>query len=270
MALKLVPPIKRRLNYKFEEHRILTAATRYKTMAWPWSPAPLPVAVDLRAMCPPVYDQGDMGSCSGQAIAGAVDFLQLQELKSGGPQVYDAGKFEPCSRMFIYHCERAIEGTLDSDAGATNLKDGCIAVSSTGVCRETLFPYSDDTLYAAPSKAAVGDANKHKVPLYYGLESEYQIKHCLTAGFPVAFGVQVFSAMQSAECLETGILAMPGSHEDPEGGHALVAVGYSDLDNMYWVRNSWGADWALKGYFKMPYSYMRRYADDFYTLRLTA
>jgi hypothetical protein len=32
--------------------------------------AKIPARVDLRRECPPVYDQGDLGSCTGNAITG--------------------------------------------------------------------------------------------------------------------------------------------------------------------------------------------------------
>src|SRR5215471_13338658 len=39
----------------------------------------LPPKVDLRKKCPPVYDQGQLGSCTANAIAGAVEFDQMKE-----------------------------------------------------------------------------------------------------------------------------------------------------------------------------------------------
>ena len=40
----------------------------------------LPPSIDLRAQCPPVYDQGQLGSCTANAIAGAV---QYDEIRAG-------------------------------------------------------------------------------------------------------------------------------------------------------------------------------------------
>ena len=38
----------------------------------------LPPRVDLRAQCPPVYDQGQLGSCTSNAIGGAIEFDQMK------------------------------------------------------------------------------------------------------------------------------------------------------------------------------------------------
>src|ERR1700758_3752510 len=91
----------------------------------------LPTKVDMRPQCPPVYDQGQLGSCTGNAIAGAIEFDQMKQKLS---QV-----FIP-SRLFIYYNERVIEGTVDSDSGAM-IRDGIKSVSKEGACPEDMWPY---------------------------------------------------------------------------------------------------------------------------------
>src|SRR6266571_2630350 len=60
---------------------------------------PLPAKVDLRKQCPKVYDQGQIGSCTANAIAGAIEFdLKKQKLADFVP-----------SRLFIYFNERNME-----------------------------------------------------------------------------------------------------------------------------------------------------------------
>src|ERR1039458_10461083 len=50
----------------------------------------LPPKKDLRPGCPPVYDQGALGSCTANAIAGAIEFIQKKP-----------ARFTP-SPLFIY------------------------------------------------------------------------------------------------------------------------------------------------------------------------
>ena len=40
------------------------------------------------------------------------------------------------------------------------------------------------------------------------------------------------------------------------GGHAVAIVGRDEKRDMYKVRNSWGTDWGLHGYFKMPAAFL--------------
>src|SRR5476651_720519 len=84
----------------------------------------LPAKINLTKRCPPVYDQGDLGSCTANAIGGAVEFEVLKNNK--------ADDFMP-SRLFVYYNERVIEQTVNSDAGA-QIRDGMKTVNKQGVC----------------------------------------------------------------------------------------------------------------------------------------
>jgi C1A family cysteine protease len=65
---------------------------------------------------------------------------------------------------------------------------------------------------------------------------------------------------------------MPKINERELGGHAVLAVGYDDDTRQLTVRNSWGASWGQKGYFRMPYGYIENasLSDDFWTIRKEA
>ena len=62
---------------------------------------------------------------------------------------------------------------------------------------------------------------------------------------------------------------MPKPKEKQLGGHAILAVGYDDRQRRFTIRNSWGSNWGLKGYFTIPYDYVidENLADDFWTIR---
>ena len=98
------------------------------------------------------------------------------------------------------------------------------------------------------------------------------MKGCLASGYPFVFGFTVYDGFESDAVAQTGILNMPASTEKTIGGHAVLAVGYSDPDQRFIVRNSWGAKWGQAGYFTMPYGYLmdENLSDDFWTIRLIA
>jgi len=62
---------------------------------------------------------------------------------------------------------------------------------------------------------------------------------------------------------------MPKFTERLLGGHAVLAIGYSDAKKLFIVRNSWGTDWGIQGYFMMPYEYLadRYLSDDFWIVK---
>src|SRR6185437_3122407 len=91
----------------------------------------LPSKVNMEALCPPVYDQGQLGSCTANAIGAAVQFDWMKQNTHGS---------EVPSRLFIYYQERVIEGTVGFDSGA-QLRDGIKVVAQFGAPPETEWPY---------------------------------------------------------------------------------------------------------------------------------
>ena len=218
--------------------------------------------VDLRTGCPIVYDQGQLGSCTANAIGGAHQFEQIKLV--GGVKA-----FIP-SRLMIYYDERAMEGTIGSDSGA-QIRDGMKSVAVQGVCPETMWPYNIKKFTTKPTPACFVEGKKHLVTSYMRvLQTLDQMKGCLAAGFPFVFGFSVYESFESAQVAKTGIVPMPGKNESCLGGHAVMAVGYDDPTKRFIVRNSWGTGWGMAGYFTIPYQYLTNInlASDFWTVRL--
>jgi C1A family cysteine protease len=215
----------------------------------------LPTSVDLSKKCPPVYDQGQLGSCTANAIAAAIEFDQKK-------------KFVP-SRLFIYYNERAMENTILSDSGA-QIRDGIKSVATQGAPPEKDWPYVIGDFSKKPPAKAYTDAKSDLITLYQRVIQDLNtMQGCLASGFPFVFGFTVYESFEGEQVAKTGILSMPASSEKRVGGHAVLAVGYDDTKREFIVRNSWGTDWGLKGYFKMPYAYLMspKLASDFWTIR---
>lgn len=233
--------------------------------------AKLPPKADLRPNCPPVYDQGQLGSCTANAIAGAIEFAQKKE---------KLPEFTP-SRLFIYYNERVMEGTAPSVDSGAQIRDGIKSVAQQGACKETSWPYDDTNngnnpcpkcKYALkPSAACYKEALQYKVKAYQRLDNTNLsvLKGCLASGYPFVFGFTVYASFESQQVANTGIVPMPASGEQVVGGHAVDCVGYDDTKQLFIVRNSWGTGWGLKGYCMMPYTYLTssNLADDFWTIQ---
>jgi len=222
-------------------------------------PAKLPAAVDLRADCSPVEDQGNLGSCTGNALAGGVEFLEKK----------DKVPFVNVSRLFIYYNERVIEHTVNSDAGAM-IRDGIKTLVKQGVCSEKKWPYNISKFAAKPSPTCYKEARNHRVTAYARLQTIDDMRACLANGYPFVFGFTVYESFESPTVAKTGVVPMPNkSKEKVLGGHAVLAVGYDDAAKRFLVRNSWGTGWGMKGYFTIPYGYVgdRNLSDDFWTIR---
>jgi len=221
----------------------------------------LPTKIDLRGTCPPVYDQGQLGSCTGNAIAGAYAFAKAKE--TGGTT------FMTPSRLFIYYNERAMEHTIKQDAGA-QIRDGIKTVVKSGVCTEKTWPYVITAFKKKPSAAAFKEGLLNQAVSYARVPQTLEaMKTCLASGFPVVFGFSVYEAFESAEVAKSGVLNLPTASEQCLGGHAVLCVGFDDASQRFIVRNSWGASWGQSGYFTMPYAYLlnSNLADDLWTIR---
>jgi C1A family cysteine protease len=220
----------------------------------------LPPSTDLRAQCPAVYDQGQLGSCTANAISGAIEFDRLRQKLSD---------FTP-SRLFIYYNERAIEGTVGSDAGA-QIRDGIKSVAKQGVCPDTDWPYDITKFTQKPPAKAYTDAALDRAVAYQRLvQNLNQFKGCLASGYPFVLGFTVYESFETPQVAQTGHAPMPAPGEQVLGGHAVMAVGYDDSGQTLLVRNSWGNGWGMAGYFTLPYAYVTQptLASDFWTIRL--
>ncbi len=221
-------------------------------------PAVLPESVDLRPLCSPVEDQGELGSCTANALAGALEYLERK----------DNVQFEDFSRLFIYYNERALEHTTKSDSGAM-IRDGIKTLAKQGVCSEKRWPYRVSKFAVKPDAACYRQALQHKITSYHRILTFDEMKACLASHFPFVFGFSVYESFESQQVAKTGIVPMPGQGERQLGGHAVLAVGYDDSARRFLVRNSWGANWGIKGYFTIPYDYLadRNLSDDLWTVR---
>ena len=221
----------------------------------------LPASADLRKLCPDVYDQGQLGSCTANSIGAAFEYeLMKQKAKS---------IFMP-SRLFIYYNERVIEHTVSSDSGAM-IRDGIKSINKQGVCPEKMWPYNVDMFTKKPSAECYSDASKHQVTSYHRVSRKLeQMQSCLAEGYPFVFGFTVYESFESEAVAKSGILNMPKHSEKSVGGHAVLAVGYDNKNKRFTIRNSWGNKWGMQGYFTIPYEYLlnENLADDFWTVRL--
>jgi C1A family cysteine protease len=142
-----------------------------------------------------------------------------------------------------------------------------------GVCTEDEWPYSTDldVVTEKPPDQAYVDALQNKVIAYHRVTQNLrQMKGCLAEGYPFVFGFAVYESFESDEVARTGVVPMPDPNvEEQVGGHAVMAVGYDDSQQRFLIRNSWGADWGMDGYFTMPYAYLtdHQYSNDVWTIR---
>jgi C1A family cysteine protease len=214
--------------------------------------APLPAMVDLRHLCSPVRDQGQLGSCTGFAIAVGMREFLLNKL--GAP-------FVQLSPLFLYYEERVREHTVNQDAGAQP-RDGFKVLAKLGCAPESDDVYNINLFTQPPSKQAVHDAANYKIAAYHRLHNQAEMQACLAGGNGFVIGFQVFESFESDAVAATGKMPIPAASEKSLGGHAVFCAGYQTDASVagggaFIIKNSWSTSWGDKGYFYMPFAYIR-------------
>ncbi|WP_297426300.1 C1 family peptidase [Clostridium sp.] len=206
----------------------------------------LPATVDLRKYLSPVVDQGDLGSCTANAIAsGLGEYLQKVSKK----------QFTPLSRLELYWWERFLEGNVNQDSGA-EIRDGMKIFNQLGISPEKDYPYDIAAFTNQPSPQAIIDASVFKISSYHRVQNLNYLKTSLAEGLPVVTGILVYESFESKTVARNGVVPMPDpKKEQLLGGHAVLAVGYIDKKQQVIMRNSWSTKWGDRGYFYLPYDY---------------
>lgn len=223
------------------------------------APAPVLHDTDYTTKFPPIWDQGQLGSCQSHAID-AID-------------AYIKGYAFTPSHLFEYYNVRALMNTVSEDSGG-DLRTTCQALANNGVCDAAVWPYNISRFADKPPQVAYDNANmdNDKIYTYYRVSGIDQIRQALSAGHTPLIGIRVYENLEAQDTLQTGLIPAPGGAL--LGGHALVIVGHHDepstgckakdfVDHVFIkkskghakIRNSWGTGIGLdgSGYFLATY-----------------
>ena len=209
----------------------------------------------------PIFDQGNLGSCT--ANEGVAHYMILQAVE-GKPVA-------ALSRLQVYRNARMLlsKSYANVDSGATGR-----AVASTlrndGACLEKLWRYTISKFTQEPPERCDADALNHQLIQYLAIRSQRSdsldlIKTSLAAGYPVGFSFDVYSNFRPDSA---GLIPMPKG--TVEGGHRMMLVGYEKQPSgeyFFTGRNSWGVPWGDGGRCLFHQDHVYQFMSDLWTYR---
>jgi len=236
-----------------------------------------PSKVDLTRWCSPIYNQGNLGSCSANAAVGMIEYFENRSFD----------KHIDGSRRFVYKATRNLLG-VTGDTGAW-LRNTMGALVLCGISPEKYWPYTDKSpdFDEEPSSFVYALAENYEAAVYFchdplGMNIPTKsvlskVKDYIAAGVPSMFGFYGFPSFGNSDV--KGGIPYPCAGEQSQWGHAIVAVGYDDdikikntmcnkeTTGALLIRNSWGTGWGNNGYGWLPYDYIiNKLALDFWSL----
>jgi C1A family cysteine protease len=167
----------------------------------------LPANIDLRNKFPDIFDQGQLGSCTANALTALISYNEPNFIGS---------------RLFLYYNERNMEGTTSTDAGA-RITDGIIALEKLGICSEEEWAYDISKFAIKPPDSCYESASKNVVLEAFNVHQDINsIKTALINNHPFAVGIYLYSSFESKYVFNTGLVPYPRFYEKLVGGHAVV------------------------------------------------
>lgn len=253
--------------------RVVPARPRPKDPVYTAPPAGAagpPASIDLRSRVAakdwPIWDQGDVPSCTAHAVAGVALFETIAAGRT--PRVVP-------SRLFLYYNERVMDGDAGEEA-CSFVSDGIDVVLEHGFCADTadpgvvppeaVWPYSTDltTVTTRPPAGCYAFAKSQRGFTHARVPADlHPMKGSLADGHPFTILISMCSWNRVGP---RGDIPLPTPDErataDRGGWHAMAVVGYDDASRRFIVRNSMGVrgggatGWGDGGYGTIPYDFL--------------
>ena len=198
--------------------------------------AELPHSVDFTGRVGPIVDQGETGSCVGQACAALCYWLWHKTF----------------SARWIWMGAKEIDAwtpSCFSELAGTGIRDAFKVLRKYGACTDDLWPLSQQLPRSDREQVILDDAEAHRIGRWWRLKDAEARKRHLAQHGPCVIAVPVYENW--SDIGEDGIVPHPYGAE--LGGHAILEVGY--IPGFEIAKNSWGMESGRNGYLWLPDGY---------------
>jgi hypothetical protein len=212
-----------------------------------WSPSdPFDSEVDWRNRngknyVTPVGAQGGCGTCVAFAVCALVESMAL---------------IEKNVRLDLSQSDLAFCGSHSPNCGAWEQTGALGDVKTRGVVSANRYSYlssfpNANSWGTTPMCVNVPNRNKFSVKVsdFGNIFTISERKSYLTHVGPLVAGLTAYSDLPT---YSTGVYS-PSSTAKGIGGHELLVIGYSESEQCWLVKNSWGVCWGQGGFGKIAY-----------------
>jgi len=183
-----------------------------------------------------IKNQGDCGSCWAFSTTGSTE----------GCHAISTGKLVSLSEQNIMDCSDAY-GNEGCDGGWMTQAFEYI-INNKGVDTESSYPYQGEDGTCHFSKKNIGATLTSYVNVTSGDENDL-----LTEAVNGPVSIAMDAGLDSFQFYTSGVYSDPDCGNNMDSlDHGVLVIGWGALSNGtdYWiVKNSWGTDWGLNGYF---------------------
>ena len=196
-------------------------------------------------LAPPIGNQGQLPTCVGWAVHGALYAAQKRS------------EFDPERHSILasHYWSRASHGSATQLSG-TWVRSYMAAMNRFGFARDSAWPYNDRVTLGPwkrnpPWQVYMAAADQRK-PLEYrrifesGAAKVDAVKRALFARSMVVFGTDLDATFYE---VRADHLPLPPPRGQSIGGHAMYIVAHNN--DVFYVNNSWGTGWGDGGSFQM-------------------
>ncbi|MFD8008701.1 C1 family peptidase [Streptomyces sp. NPDC058955] len=208
----------------------------------------------------PVRSQGNCGSCVSFGVTAAVE--ATLQVRRNNPYLNP-----DFSEAHLFFCYATSAGRTCGNVGEPANTGGWWPDHALnwwywyGVADDACFPYVGPATTAHPTPACTACydvANRvTKVQNYYQLTNADDMKSWMANGWgPLVTGYTVYQDFFdyfAANPQDSAVYRKSASPGAFRGGHCVCVIGYSDAEQAWICKNSWGEYWGAGGFFKIGY-----------------
>jgi hypothetical protein len=205
----------------------------------------------------PILDQGKEGACTGFGLATVVHYL-LRRRKV----VPDTAAISP---IMLYQMAKRYDEWPGEDYDGSSARGAMKGWHKHGVCAEQFWPSSSSTVDRQLTEERSREAIKRPLGAYFRVNHQDLVSmHSAIAEVGILYATaNVHTGWNKIS--SDGFIAL---EDKILGGHAFAIVAYDDQG--FWIQNSWGDEWGLKGFARITYDDWLLNGNDVWVSRLGA